>query len=190
MFLCAQLAGSVLALLTLVWLMASYAGKASTASLTAHADSDAATRSALSPAATSGTGTGSAKRSSTWSDLTPPLSRESLGQATWSFLHTLAAMYPVSPTPSEQRAAELLLGSLALLYPCTECREHYTLTLEERPPRVTSRSALEQWLCETHNEVNARLGKELADCARVSELWPSELRECGCSADNATSISV
>jgi hypothetical protein len=99
---------------------------------------------------------------SQWSDLTPPLSRESLGQATWSFLHTLAAHYPLQPSAAEKKAALALLGSLSLLYPCGSCREHYGRMVERRPPRVGSRAELTQWMCETHNEVNARLDKEMS----------------------------
>ena len=43
--------------------------------------------------------------------------------------------------------------------------------MTESPPRVTSRAALSDWLCVQHNEVNAKLGKPLFDCARVLERW-------------------
>ena len=97
---------------------------------------------------------------SRWSDLTPPLSRESLGQATWSFLHTVAAVYPEQPNELEQRSARQLLEALGWLYPCAVCAEHFRTTLSARPPRVGSRRELSEWLCEAHNEVNGRLDKQ------------------------------
>lgn len=124
-----------------------------------------------------------------WTDLTPPLSRESLGQATWSFLHTLAALYPQEPSVEEQRAAVALFESLAVLYPCDTCRTHYRAMLTARPPRVSSRAELTAWLCETHNEVNGRLGKDSVDCGTVHERWPPELGKCGCSADDDRSTA-
>ena len=96
---------------------------------------------------------------SRWSDLTPPLSRESLGQATWSFLHTMAAVYPEQPNELEQRAARQLLEALGWLYPCAVCADHFRSTLSARPPTVGSRRELSGWLCEVHNEVNGRLDK-------------------------------
>ena len=96
---------------------------------------------------------------SRWSDLTPPLTRESLGQATWSFLHTLAAVYPTQPNELEQRSARQLLEAIGWLYPCAVCAEHFRSTLTVTPPRVGSRLELSDWLCEAHNEVNNRLDK-------------------------------
>jgi hypothetical protein len=34
-----------------------------------------------------------------------------------------------------------------------------------------NRKEIEQWMCEMHNEVNQRLGKEQFDCKRVRERW-------------------
>ena len=100
--------------------------------------------------------------SSDLADLSPPLSRESLGQATWAFLHTLAALYPTSPTAEEKDAALALLGALRLLYPCPKCREHWTEMWERRPAEVGSREELQRWMCDAHNEINVRLDKAVS----------------------------
>lgn len=38
-------------------------------------------------------------------------------------------------------------------------------------PRVEGREGLGRWLCEAHNEVNEKLGKERFDCGRWEERW-------------------
>lgn len=38
-------------------------------------------------------------------------------------------------------------------------------------PKVEGREGLGRWLCEAHNEVNAKLGKERFDCGRWEERW-------------------
>ena len=106
---------------------------------------------------------------SAWADLTPPLSRESLGQATWAFLHTLAALYPTQPSAEQRRAANALLSSLSVLYPCPVCREHFSTFLQRQPPTVGSRVDLSHWLCTAHNDVNLRLDRAVSDAQYGAE---------------------
>lgn len=54
-------------------------------------------------------------------DLTPPLSRQSLGAATWSLLHTIAALFPEEPSLAKQEKARELILALAEIYPCATC---------------------------------------------------------------------
>jgi len=121
-----------------------------------------------------------------WIDLAPPMSRESLGAATWSFLHSLAAVYPEDPSADQRHYALSLFISLSHLYPCPICKEHFQQFLQSQPPRVDSRSELSRWLCEAHNSVNERLQKPLVDCSAVQRLWPPELKECGCDVAEGT----
>ena len=91
------------------------------------------------------------------------------GYCTWTFLHTLAAKYPHSPTLDQKRAAKDLFESLAEILPCTLCQGHYTKLIAESPPAVNSRNDLVHWLWAAHNLVNERLGKPtvaFADCLR------------------------
>ncbi|CAG8685554.1 11068_t:CDS:2, partial [Acaulospora colombiana] len=100
-----------------------------------------------------------------------PPDSEQLGRSTWTFLHTAAAYYPEKPTPQHRRSMLSLLTSLPILYPCSYCAEHLGGEMEKNPPDVSSREKLSQWLCNVHNEVNERLGKEKFDCSRVLERW-------------------
>ena len=96
---------------------------------------------------------------------------EQLGRATWTFLHTTAAYYPEKPTPSQRANMLMLLRSLPVLYPCTWCADDFGNDINWHPPDVSGRGALSRWLCERHNEVNEKLGKEKFNCAKVDERW-------------------
>ncbi|KAJ3517734.1 hypothetical protein NLJ89_g291 [Agrocybe chaxingu] len=96
---------------------------------------------------------------------------EQLGRATWTFLHATAAYYPDKPTPTQRANMLMLLRSLPILYPCTWCAQDFGRDIEQNPPDVSSRVALSRWLCERHNHVNKKLGKEMFDCAKVDERW-------------------
>jgi FAD-linked sulfhydryl oxidase len=96
---------------------------------------------------------------------------EQLGRATWTFLHTTAAYYPEKPTPSQRTNMLMLLRSLPVLYPCTWCADDLGNDINRHPPDVSGRGALSRWLCERHNEVNEKLGKEKFNCAKVDERW-------------------
>lgn len=96
---------------------------------------------------------------------------EQLGRATWTFLHATAAYYPDKPTPKQRANMLALLHSLPVLYPCTWCAQDFGKDTTKHPPDVSSRTALSRWLCERHNEVNEKLGKEAFDCNKVDERW-------------------
>jgi FAD-linked sulfhydryl oxidase len=93
-----------------------------------------------------------------------PADVEELGRATWTFLHTAAAYYPTSPTPGHKTHMFNLLSALPTLYPCGVCADHLKEEVKRFPPDVSGREGLSRWLCERHNEVNERLGKEKFDC--------------------------
>jgi FAD-linked sulfhydryl oxidase len=96
---------------------------------------------------------------------------EQLGRATWTFLHATAAYYPDKPTPKQRANMLSLLHALPILYPCTWCGQDFGEDLATHPPDVRNRTALSQWLCERHNAVNKKLGKETFDCSGVDERW-------------------
>ena len=66
-----------------------------------------------------------------------------------------------------------LLNSLPVLYPCSHCADELGTYMKDNPPvkAVEARSTLEKWLCEVHNEVNERLGKEQFPCETAGERW-------------------
>jgi FAD-linked sulfhydryl oxidase len=39
------------------------------------------------------------------------------------------------------------------------------------PPGVSTRAELSQWMCRTHNNVSARLGKPAFNCVRADARW-------------------
>lgn len=98
---------------------------------------------------------------------------EQLGNATWTFLHTTAAYYPDAPTMAHRVNMLSLLRALPVLYPCSTCATHLGEEMKTRPPDVSSRGALSRWLCEQHNAVNERLGKERFECTveKLDERW-------------------
>ncbi|KAF8889336.1 ERV/ALR sulfhydryl oxidase domain-containing protein [Infundibulicybe gibba] len=96
---------------------------------------------------------------------------EQLGRATWTFLHTTAAYYPERPTPTQRANMLSLIRSLPMLYPCTHCASDFGDDMKHNPPDVSGRLGLSRWLCERHNEVNTKLGKDVFDCARTDERW-------------------
>jgi mitochondrial FAD-linked sulfhydryl oxidase len=109
-----------------------------------------------------------------------PPDSEQLGRSTWTFLHTAAAYYPVNPSPQHRRSMLSLLQSLPVLYPCNYCAEHLGGEMKKNPPDVSGRAQLSKWLCDVHNEVNERLGKDKFDCARALERWKDGPKDGGC----------
>lgn len=100
-----------------------------------------------------------------------PADVEQLGRATWTFLHTTAAYYPERPTQAQQTSMLGLMNALPSLYPCSHCASHLGGNMKDHPPDVSGRTAFSRWLCERHNDVNERLGKEKFDCAKTDERW-------------------
>lgn len=109
-----------------------------------------------------------------------PPDAASLGRATWTFLHTMSVYYPDQPSASQQADMHSLLHSFSRFYPCTHCAEHLRAEMIRNPPQVTSRPALVAWLCNVHNEINARLGKPLFDCSKVFERWRDGPKDGSC----------
>jgi len=97
-----------------------------------------------------------------------PPTKEELGRHTWIFLHTLASNFHVNDDSDEASTLQQitsLLRTFGELYPCRTCGEHFLEMLQKHPPKVSSRSDFEVWLCERHNEVNTRLTKKPFDCS-------------------------
>jgi mitochondrial FAD-linked sulfhydryl oxidase len=108
----------------------------------------------------------------------------SLGNATWTFLHTTASYYPPRPSPAHQKQMLNLLHSLPTLYPCPHCAEHLGEMMKATPPDkvVNTREGVMKWLCERHNEVNELLGKDKFDCSprNLDERWKDGPKDGSC----------
>lgn len=105
-----------------------------------------------------------------------------LGRSTWAFLHTTAAYYPLRASPSHKLSMFRLLRSVSLLYPCVPCAEDFQGDLEVHPPDLTGREGLSRWLCERHNTVNRKLGKEEFECSweRLNGRWKDGPKDGSC----------
>lgn len=100
-----------------------------------------------------------------------PVSKEELGRATWTLLHTLAAQFPDKPTKQQKRDVKELMAILSRLYPCKECGEHFKEIIKANPVQVDSGAELAQWMCQVHNIVNRSLDKPKFPCQRVDARW-------------------
>ena len=102
-----------------------------------------------------------------------PMDKEALGAATWSLLHTLAAHYPAQPSAYDEVLVTQLLQGLAHFYPCAVCRPDFEAFVLTHPPNTSSREQLVLWVCELHNDVNRKLGREemACDLAALDRRW-------------------
>ncbi|GMT04763.1 hypothetical protein PENTCL1PPCAC_26937, partial [Pristionchus entomophagus] len=100
-----------------------------------------------------------------------PATKESLGRASWTFLHTMTAYYPEKPSEKEQETAKQFVHQFSKIYPCEPCAIEMREDLKEIPPQVGSRDEFAGWMCLLHNRVNEKLGKDLFDCSKVLNRW-------------------
>lgn len=93
-----------------------------------------------------------------------PPTPEELGNAGWTVLHTAAAAFPNKPSSDQQEAMRQFILSWSKVYACSHCAYHMRTVLQSKPPVVTSKRDVSQFVCELHNDVNHMLGKEQYDC--------------------------
>lgn len=106
------------------------------------------------------------------------LNREELGNKSWNVLHSFAAAFPVKPTELEIANFKNLITSFTVLYPCEDCRNNFKELIENNPIQANNRKEAVMYLCGIHNQVNARIGKEIFDCTKAMEYWGGD---CGCT---------
>ncbi|GAA5849035.1 hypothetical protein JCM8547_006418 [Rhodosporidiobolus lusitaniae] len=136
---------------------------------------------ALSSAASSSLSSSASSEPTLPRDCPPDVER--LGRHTWTFLHTTASYFPPSPSSHQKSSMLGLLRALPTLYPCGTCAGHLGTYMESNPPEKAvekGRDALEKWLCDVHNEVNERLGKERFVCDDVPQRWRDGWKDGRC----------
>ncbi|KAI5576926.1 hypothetical protein BDE02_09G078500 [Populus trichocarpa] len=118
-----------------------------------------------------------------------PVTKEELGRATWTFLHTLAAQYPEHPTRQQKKDVKELMAILSRMYPCQECADHFKEVLRVNPVQARSHAEFSQWLCHVHNVVNRSLGKLVFPCERVDARWGKlECEQRACDLQGTTNF--
>ncbi|KAL8844569.1 MAG: hypothetical protein Q9176_001081 [Flavoplaca citrina] len=154
-------------------------------SCTSKADFLALTRMSASKDASSTTTVKSTPPSATTASLDSPADCppdvEELGRGAWTLLHSISASYPSRASPTQQSEMRQFLGLFGKLYPCWVCAEDFQEWMKKgNEPRVESRDGLGRWMCEAHNEVNRKLGKQEFDCGKWEERWRTGWKDGRC----------
>lgn len=94
----------------------------------------------------------------------------------------MSATYPTKAPPSLQSKTRQFLSLFSELYPCWVCAEDFQewMARPGNEPKVGGREDLGRWICEAHNEVNRKLGKEEFDCGLWKERWRDGWRDGSC----------
>uniref|UniRef100_A0A914LSQ4 Sulfhydryl oxidase n=1 Tax=Meloidogyne incognita TaxID=6306 RepID=A0A914LSQ4_MELIC len=109
-----------------------------------------------------------------------PLDKDQLGRSTWNLLHTMSVYYPDDPTEKEKQNTKDFLSSFSRTYPCEHCAADFREDLKKNPPILTNKKLFSQWMCEAHNRVNLKLGKNLFDCNKIMERWLDGWKDGSC----------
>lgn len=96
---------------------------------------------------------------------------EKLGLSSWSLLHSIAANYPESPSNKHQSDLKQFLKLFGNFYPCWYCGEDFEKYMAKNEPKTGTQDDFGKWLCEAHNDVNAKLGKPQFDCNLWKKRW-------------------
>ncbi|KAH0609267.1 uncharacterized protein H6S33_012753 [Morchella sextelata] len=117
---------------------------------------------------------------------------ETLGRSTWTLLHTIAATYPSSATPTQQTEMKKFITLFSRVYPCWVCAEDFQEYLKEPENKLkvmeeekgrghlSGRSEFGLWMCKAHNNVNVKLGKSEFDCSKWEERWRTGWKDGRC----------
>jgi hypothetical protein len=83
----------------------------------------------------------------------------------WKMYHYYASSYPINPTPIVMDSARAFIKIIPYTLPCTSCTDHafafikhYTRQDSNLNMIVSTRSKMEKFFSDFHNNVNSRLG--------------------------------
>lgn len=108
--------------------------------------------------------------SKTYAKVDPP-DVEQLGRSSWTLLHSIAAKYPKTPSDTQKQEMKQFMTIFSHVYPCWWCAKDFEKFIKNNAPKVDSRNELGLWICEAHNDVNKKLGKEEFDCTLWDKRW-------------------
>lgn len=93
----------------------------------------------------------------------------------------MTATYPERPSPAQQSETKQFISLFGKMYPCWVCADDFRQWVREgNEPRVSNRDEFGRWMCEAHNAVNIKLGKEKFDCGRWEERWRTGWKDGRC----------
>ncbi|CAH6723036.1 mitochondrial FAD-linked sulfhydryl oxidase Erv1p [[Candida] jaroonii] len=103
-----------------------------------------------------------------------------IGRSSWTFLHSVAATYPETPSSEQQTDLRTFLRLFSKFYPCWYCGEDFEKYQVKNEPSVESQEKFGKWLCDAHNEVNVKLGKPKFDCNLWQQRWKDGWKDGSC----------
>jgi hypothetical protein len=112
-----------------------------------------------------------------------PLSKDLAGNAAWRNMHHRASLYSDNnPTPKERERMKYFLyesmNSVAQL--CKNCKKDIKDYLRKHPldSALGGKRQLSRYLCEFHNHVNEKTGKEIHNCHNIVSGKPGVCTDC------------
>lgn len=119
---------------------------------------------------------------------------EEWGRRGWRWLHITAINYSRFPSSAEARIVYRRIWNFVRELPCDNCCAHGLAYLISHPPDLASSEALQRWMCEFHNEVNARLKKPIVAYEEYRGLYADEICWAysggGCTAASAPDAAL
>lgn len=97
-----------------------------------------------------------------------PLNKEAAGNAAWRTMHHRASLYSDTPTPKEKERMKYFLyeSMKGVAELCSNCKNDIKGYLRKHPldSALDGKRQLSRYLCEFHNHVNEKTGKEIHNC--------------------------
>lgn len=109
---------------------------------------------------------------------------ETWGPNAWSHLHTLAFLYPSSPTAEDKRHMHSFIIGFAHTIPCEKCRRHFLNMIQteifdgSESKLFASQEIFSRATVRWHNAVNERLGKPIMKYSDVYILYHRKYADC------------
>src|SRR5215211_4109391 len=111
-----------------------------------------------------------------------PVDKETAGRSAWTLLHHRAALYSDSPSEKEkQRMKDFIFESMnSIAKLCTHCKKHIHDYLKSNSlsSALEGKKALSKYLCEMHNNINERNGKDIVNCHLILNEKKEECKDC------------